>query len=269
MEHHFKQGSVMLNSFDCASELEILSHINDKVRMATDIGGRLDQLMDHIEKAVPFHRSVIVYEREGKSPSCAFVYSRASAQRGGNRTPGQLLCGEPVGVGDYVGSFETSGDHDYGFRWRDIERSPKCLGLSGIALATHRHMRGGAGLAALIRSSATDRVTTLLQIECDESGMSSRQMQMINLVALCLHSSFMLRSVNPSLQNRLLAVNLTTKERDVLTWVVEGKTSWEIGQILSTSERTVKFHLKNVYTKLNVSNRAQAVAAINRLGLIS
>jgi LuxR family quorum-sensing system transcriptional regulator CciR len=50
--------------------------------------------------------------------------------------------------------------------------------------------------------------------------------------------------------------------------VIEGKTSWEIGKILATSERTVKFHLKNVYAKLNVCNRAQAVAVVNRLNLL-
>jgi len=46
------------------------------------------------------------------------------------------------------------------------------------------------------------------------------------------------------------------------------KTAREISKILCVSERTVKFHLTNVYEKLKVPNRAQAVAKVSRLGLI-
>lgn len=52
---------------------------------------------------------------------------------------------------------------------------------------------------------------------------------------------------------------LTNRERDVLCWAAEGKTAWEIGTILSISERTVKFHLSNIYRKMGVSTRAQAL----------
>jgi LuxR family quorum-sensing system transcriptional regulator SolR len=37
-------------------------------------------------------------------------------------------------------------------------------------------------------------------------------------------------------------VVLTTRERDVLRWTSEGKTSAEIGEILHMTERTVNFH---------------------------
>jgi DNA-binding CsgD family transcriptional regulator len=54
--------------------------------------------------------------------------------------------------------------------------------------------------------------------------------------------------------------DLTERERECLLWAAEGKTSWDISQILGISERTVLFHLQNAAQKLNVSNRAQAVA---------
>jgi DNA-binding CsgD family transcriptional regulator len=62
--------------------------------------------------------------------------------------------------------------------------------------------------------------------------------------------------------------NLTSKEREVLQWIVQGKTSKETGMILSIAERTVKFHLRNIYSKLNVVNRAQAVTVASRLRLV-
>ena len=55
-------------------------------------------------------------------------------------------------------------------------------------------------------------------------------------------------------------IHLTQREKECLTWTAEGKTAWEISQILDISERTVIFHLTNAATKLNVSNKAQAVA---------
>lgn len=52
---------------------------------------------------------------------------------------------------------------------------------------------------------------------------------------------------------------LTERELDILNWVSLGKTNPEIGSILDISAFTVKNHLKRVFKKLNVSNRAQAV----------
>ena len=61
---------------------------------------------------------------------------------------------------------------------------------------------------------------------------------------------------------------LTRREKDVLTWASEGKSAWEIGVILSISERTVKFHLSNIYRKFEVSTRAQAIVHALRNGLL-
>jgi DNA-binding NarL/FixJ family response regulator len=54
--------------------------------------------------------------------------------------------------------------------------------------------------------------------------------------------------------------HLTDREREVLTWVGRGKTSSEIAIILGLSERTVNFHCDQAMKRLEVSNRAQAVA---------
>lgn len=61
---------------------------------------------------------------------------------------------------------------------------------------------------------------------------------------------------------------LTKRERECLSWAAEGKTSWEIGQLLNISERTTIFHLQNAMHKLGVSGRQAAVARAVSLGLI-
>jgi len=60
---------------------------------------------------------------------------------------------------------------------------------------------------------------------------------------------------------------LTPTELEILRWAAEGKTVWEISQIRNTSEATVKFHLRNIYGKLEVTNRVQAMNEAARRGL--
>jgi len=61
---------------------------------------------------------------------------------------------------------------------------------------------------------------------------------------------------------------LTPREKEVLDWVKQGKSSWDISVILSISERTVNFHIHNIMQKLGTINRAQSVAVAAHLGLI-
>jgi len=58
--------------------------------------------------------------------------------------------------------------------------------------------------------------------------------------------------------------SLSLREREVLRWLREGKSSWDISVILRISERTVNYHVGNIIRKLGVVNRAQAVSASQR-----
>lgn len=61
---------------------------------------------------------------------------------------------------------------------------------------------------------------------------------------------------------------LTPREVEILKWTMEGKSTWEIGQILSISANTVKFHLKNVTAKLDCASKHTAAVKASRLGLL-
>lgn len=76
-------------------------------------------------------------------------------------------------------------------------------------------------------------------------------------------------SVSNAVRRRLslLGKPLTPAELETLRWASEGKTVWEISQIRATSEAAVKFHLRNIYCKLDVTNRVQAMNEAARQGL--
>ncbi|MFA6082365.1 MAG: LuxR C-terminal-related transcriptional regulator [Patescibacteria group bacterium] len=63
-------------------------------------------------------------------------------------------------------------------------------------------------------------------------------------------------------------ITLTKRETEILTLVIEGRSSQEVADMLYVSKRTIDFHLANIYEKLQVSNRVQAFRRAARLGLI-
>lgn len=63
-------------------------------------------------------------------------------------------------------------------------------------------------------------------------------------------------------------IHLTKREIEVLSLVLEGKSSKEAAGILVCSKRTVDFHLARIYEKLRVSNRVQAMRRAALLGLV-
>lgn len=61
---------------------------------------------------------------------------------------------------------------------------------------------------------------------------------------------------------------LSPRELEVLNLVAEGLRNKEIGAKLNISEDTVKIHVKNIFTKLNVIDRTQAVVQASQRGFI-
>jgi DNA-binding NarL/FixJ family response regulator len=63
-------------------------------------------------------------------------------------------------------------------------------------------------------------------------------------------------------------VSLTPRELQVLEWMATPNTYKQIARQLSVSEETIRSHAKNILEKMKQPNRAQAVLAAMRLGLI-
>lgn len=65
-----------------------------------------------------------------------------------------------------------------------------------------------------------------------------------------------------------LVDGLTEREIDVLTYAARGLTNKQIGKVLFISDRTVQGHLQNIYQKLGVATRTEAVIAALSRGII-
>jgi LuxR family transcriptional regulator, quorum-sensing system regulator LasR len=65
------------------------------------------------------------------------------------------------------------------------------------------------------------------------------------------------------------SVRLSPRQREVLMWSAEGKTTWETSIIMKCTEATVNYHLRQVIRKLDATNKTHAVSRALHLGLIA
>jgi DNA-binding NarL/FixJ family response regulator len=72
------------------------------------------------------------------------------------------------------------------------------------------------------------------------------------------------RWLSPSQANATASNELTDREEEVLALVASGSSNSQIAERLSLSESTVKFHIRNVFAKLGVTNRTEAAARYHR-----
>lgn len=126
--------------------------------------------------------------------------------------------------------------------------------LTGWAQST-RDDRGAAGMLTLARSV---KLIDPVEILADKARVAwLTQYAHVGMAALMLP-----KAVPES------TIALTLREKEVLRWTAEGKTAYEIGQILAVSERTVNFHINNVVSKFDASNKTQAAVKAATLGML-
>lgn len=63
-------------------------------------------------------------------------------------------------------------------------------------------------------------------------------------------------------------VHITPRETEVIKWIADGKTAWEISTILHLSEHTIRNHIENARRKFDAANTPHLIAAALRQGII-
>lgn len=79
---------------------------------------------------------------------------------------------------------------------------------------------------------------------------------------------FLPQAIASRLADRMVRPGLTPRELDVLRLVSRGRANKEIASAMFISEETVKTHMKSLFQKLGVHDRAEAVAVSLQRGLI-
>lgn len=79
---------------------------------------------------------------------------------------------------------------------------------------------------------------------------------------------YMPHAIASRLADRLVRLSLTPRELDVLRLVAKGRTNKELASAMFVSEETVKTHMKALFQKLGVHDRAEAVSVSLKRGII-
>lgn len=144
-------------------------------------------------------------------------------------------------------------------------------------------MDGALAIAQIRNFVSTARIVILTTYDTDEDiyqGLRvgavayllkdvSRQILRETIRAVHTGQKRILPEIALKLTERITSSELSAREVDVLRLIVAGKSNSEIGTALSIKESTVKFHINNILSKLQVSDRTQAVVAALRRGIVT
>jgi DNA-binding NarL/FixJ family response regulator len=136
--------------------------------------------------------------------------------------------------------------------------------MDGLTCIRHACMRNPS-LRAVVLSSHTDYIEKALQAGAVAYVFKSAHPDdLASAVRQAFRHSVYFASPQPAVApawqppGDAAAHELTGREREILQLVAEGHSNAKLAKMLWVTEQTVKFHLSNVYRKLNVSNRTEA-----------
>jgi len=130
----------------------------------------------------------------------------------------------------------------------------------------------GLGHGLSIPARETDRVVSMLSLARDRPFESDAEKRMVMAsgnvlahVALVTTKRILLPVIDQAIRREL---KLTPRELECLKHLAQGRSNGVIADLLNLSEPTVVFHVQNLYRKLGVSSRYQALAVGLSLRLI-
>jgi LuxR family transcriptional regulator, quorum-sensing system regulator BjaR1 len=107
--------------------------------------------------------------------------------------------------------------------------------------------------------------TAVVTIAGEQTSLSPRERAELHFAAIYAHAR--IRALSGT-RRRNEKPSLTSRERECLEWAASGKSDWEIGEILSISERTAGAHIERAKLKFGVATRMQAVVLALQSGVI-
>ncbi len=129
----------------------------------------------------------------------------------------------------------------------------------GLRVGWAQSSLDAVGVGGMLTLSRSSEALSAVELASQEIKMR----WLVNVSHLALSRIFTARPGNQ------IPLALTVREIEVLRWSADGKTSGEVSDILSVSENTVNFHVKNAVAKLRTANKTAAVVRAAMLGLLN
>jgi DNA-binding CsgD family transcriptional regulator len=151
--------------------------------------------------------------------------------------------------------------------WNQLTYTSQALGCQWERQAQHG-MASGVALALHLPEGKHFFIGLDSDFDVHERPLQlSRIIGELHRFASCAVESA-LHLMAPNLTEPIRRLRLTPREMEALYWTMEGKTAWEVGNILNISERTAVSHMASATRKLGCINKHQAVVKAIRLGIL-
>ena len=146
-------------------------------------------------------------------------------------------------------------------------------GIDGIE-TTRRVMARNPAIRVIALTASTDDARMMGVLRAGAAGYVRKDAEPETLLAAVRAVARGRTFIDPSIAHRVLKANgdpddLTARERDVLRQVALGKSNKDIATELGVGDETVKTHVRNLFAKLGVENRAQAAVRALARGIVS
>lgn len=151
------------------------------------------------------------------------------------------------------------------FKWADAEKSVSLSRRQTLLMRESEDAGLYGGFSIPLRGPNGQLSALCIAASCKDASIA-RGFHTCGLLGQHFHNVAM--SLGKDAFRDSTETILTEREREVLAWCAEGKSNWAIGEILGISEHSVKFHVQNIYRKLDANSRIAAVVKAIRMGLI-
>lgn len=218
------------------------------------------RIIDQLNEIIPFNAAILCRKADKNGTALLDESVNHSYPEGWLRNyyKDKLFLLDPIAIA----STHVNGP----FTWKEAYSKIEMTNRLRAFINTAEDFGLKEGVTYSSHTRQEDKVDTLMSLETSGHKVDEEYLAIVEYILPHIHEVIV--RIDETVRVPEALPDLTARERETLKWAYEGKTAWEIGVILSISERTVKFHLNNIYKKLNVKNRSQAVAKAARYGIV-
>lgn len=152
------------------------------------------------------------------------------------------------------------------FKWADLERKLDLdrRQINFLRMGEEAGLNNGLGIPF---AGARSQIAGIALATSDPRIRPYTNIDLLQAYANQFYTAYK-RMVGNTARKSPTLTTLSEKEADVLRWIATGKTAHEVGERLSISHHTVNYHVRNIFTKLNLSTSIEAVLKAMDLDMI-
>ncbi len=154
------------------------------------------------------------------------------------------------------------------FTWDSLEQTRELKPEEKKVMNEARDARLLNGVAIPICGTGGELAGVGIASSAGRTRIDAKLLGKLHALAMQFHLVYTELEVRERPSQSAGAVQLTSREKEILQWAAEGKSDSVIAEIIGVSHATIRFHMNNIFKKLDANERTLATVKAIRRGLI-